>query len=170
MPICKPQALGWQTGPPREFSFCNMKHLVRNTPGKEFPKAKGDDAMINFTHKTQELSLSPEVVKFGQDLPDKKWANNLKGQFEYSTSEYELPNIIYNQLNNTEETLQILVDGNEKINGNLFKAEPQRKRIGFSEHHELSDEEIINEAEKDMKIIEKKVQKTHTIKQPRRTL
>ncbi|MBW0580527.1 hypothetical protein O181_120242, partial [Austropuccinia psidii MF-1] len=103
MPICKPQALGWQTGPPRGMDLCNMATLI-----------------------------------------------------EDSTSEDELTNISYKPINNNKETFQILVDGNEKINGNPFKPKPKKKKVRFSEHHELSDEEIINEIEKDLRIMEER--------------
>ncbi|MBW0563942.1 hypothetical protein O181_103657 [Austropuccinia psidii MF-1] len=93
MPICKPQALGWQTGPPRGMDLCNMATLVRNTPGKKFQNEKGDNTMINLTQKTQDLSISPKSDKFGQDLPNNQWPNNLKRQPEDSISEDELPNI-----------------------------------------------------------------------------
>ncbi|MBW0478790.1 hypothetical protein O181_018505 [Austropuccinia psidii MF-1] len=36
MPLCKPQAIEWQTGPPRGMDLCNIKKLVRNTPGRRF--------------------------------------------------------------------------------------------------------------------------------------
>ncbi|MBW0473577.1 hypothetical protein O181_013292 [Austropuccinia psidii MF-1] len=117
MPICKPQALGWKTGPPR----------LQNT----------------------------------------KWQNNLKRKPEESISEYELPNIFYKPIDNNEETFQILVDVNEKTNGNPFKTKYKRKKARFSEHHELSDEEIINEIEKDLKMMEereKNLQETYHIK------
>ncbi|MBW0522957.1 hypothetical protein O181_062672 [Austropuccinia psidii MF-1] len=124
MPICKPQALGWQTGPPRGMDLCNMATLVRNTPGKKFQNEKRDNTIIK--------------------------------QLEDSTSEDELPNIISQPIDNNEETFQILVDGNEKIRGNPFKTKPKKKKVRFSEHHELSDEEIINEIEKDLRIMEER--------------
>ncbi|MBW0460838.1 hypothetical protein O181_000553 [Austropuccinia psidii MF-1] len=40
MPICKPQALGWHTGPPRGMDICNMAKLVRNNPKKKFQNKK----------------------------------------------------------------------------------------------------------------------------------
>ncbi|MBW0545286.1 hypothetical protein O181_085001 [Austropuccinia psidii MF-1] len=110
--------------------------------------------MINLTQKTQELSISPKSDKFGKDLQNKKWPGNLKGQLQDSTSEDELPNIIYKKIDNNEETFQILVDGNGKIHGNSFKTKPKKKKVKFSEYHELSDEEIINEIEKDLRIME----------------
>ncbi|MBW0465116.1 hypothetical protein O181_004831 [Austropuccinia psidii MF-1] len=76
MPICKPQALGWQTGPPKGIDSCNMEKLVRNTPGKKFQNAKGDNTSIKLTQKTQELSISPKSAKFGQDLQNKKMARH----------------------------------------------------------------------------------------------
>ncbi|MBW0554570.1 hypothetical protein O181_094285 [Austropuccinia psidii MF-1] len=156
MPICKPQALGWQTGPPRGMDSCNMAKLVRNTPGKKYQNAKRDNTIINLTQKTQELSISTKRDKIGQDLQNHKWPNNLKRKIEESISEDELTNIIYKQIDNNEETFQILVDGNEKIHGNLFKTKPKKKKVRFSEHHKLSDEEIINEIEKDFKIMEER--------------
>ncbi|MBW0537079.1 hypothetical protein O181_076794 [Austropuccinia psidii MF-1] len=48
------------------------------------------------------------------------------------------------------------MDANEKINGNPFKTKPKRKEVIFSEHHELSDEGIMNEIEKDLKILEER--------------
>ncbi|MBW0530369.1 hypothetical protein O181_070084 [Austropuccinia psidii MF-1] len=82
MPICKPQALGWQTGPPRGMDLSNMAKLVRNTPGKKFQNAKGDNTIIKLTRKTQDLSISPKRDKIGQDLQNHKWPNNLKRQIE----------------------------------------------------------------------------------------
>ncbi|MBW0521006.1 hypothetical protein O181_060721 [Austropuccinia psidii MF-1] len=137
MPICKLHALGWQTGPPIGMDLCNMKKLVRNTPGKKFQNAKGDNTIIN-------------------DLKNKILPNNLKRKLEDSTSEDELPNVFYNPINETEEIFQILVDGNEKINGNSFTTKTKSKKVRFSEHHELSDEEIINEIEKDFQIMEER--------------
>ncbi|MBW0566038.1 hypothetical protein O181_105753 [Austropuccinia psidii MF-1] len=122
--------------------------------------------MINLTQKTQELSISPKVDKFGPDLQNNQWPNNLKRQLEDTTSEDELPSIVYNPIDNNEENFQILVDGNEKINGNTFKTKTKRKKVRFNEHHELSDEEIINEIEKDFKIMEerdKNLNKTYHI-------
>ncbi|MBW0479187.1 hypothetical protein O181_018902 [Austropuccinia psidii MF-1] len=130
MPISKPQALGWQTGPPRGMDLCNMAKLVRNTPGKK--------------------------EKIGQDLQNHKWPNNFKRQIEESISEDKLPKIIYKPINEAEENFQILVDGKGKINGNPFKTKSKKKKVRFSEHNELSDEEIINEIEKDFKIIEER--------------
>ncbi|MBW0522511.1 hypothetical protein O181_062226 [Austropuccinia psidii MF-1] len=101
-PICKPQALGWQTGPPRGIYLCNMAKLVRNTPGKKLQNAKGDNTIINLTQKTQDLSISPKSDKFGQDLQNNKWPNNLKRKIEELISEVELPNIIYKPSNNNE--------------------------------------------------------------------
>ncbi|MBW0543232.1 hypothetical protein O181_082947 [Austropuccinia psidii MF-1] len=99
---------------------------------------------MKLTRKTQELSISTKRDKFGQDLQNEKWPDNLKRQLEDSTSEDELPNIGYKPINTNKETFQISVDGNEKINGNPFKTKPKRKKVRFSEHHDLSDEEIIN--------------------------
>ncbi|MBW0548839.1 hypothetical protein O181_088554 [Austropuccinia psidii MF-1] len=126
-----------------------MAKLVGNTPGKKFQNEKGDNTMIHLTQKTHDLFISPKSDKFGQDLQNNKWPSNLKRQLEDSTSEDELPNIRYKPINNNKETFQIFVDGNEKINGNPFKTKPKRKKVRFREHHELSDEEIINEIEKD---------------------
>ncbi|MBW0509619.1 hypothetical protein O181_049334 [Austropuccinia psidii MF-1] len=154
MPIWKPQALGWITGPPRGMELCNMAQLMRNTPRKKFQNEKRDNTIMKLTQKTQELSISPKSDKFGQALQNNQLSNNLKRQLEYSTSEDELPNISYKPINTNEETFQILVDENEKINGNPFKPKPKKKKVIFSEHHELSDEEIINEIEKDLKIME----------------
>ncbi|MBW0528490.1 hypothetical protein O181_068205 [Austropuccinia psidii MF-1] len=148
MPICKPQALGWQTGPPRGMDLCNMAQLVRNTPGKNYQNKKRDNTIINLTQNTQELFISPKRDKIGQDLQNNKWPSNLKRQIEESISEDELPNIIYKKIDNNEETFQILVDGNEKIHENPFKTKPKKKEVTFSEHHELSEEEIINEIKK----------------------
>ncbi|MBW0469475.1 hypothetical protein O181_009190 [Austropuccinia psidii MF-1] len=156
MPRCKPQALGWQTGPPRGMDLCNMAKLVRNTPGKKFQNAKRDNTIINLTQKTQHLSISPKSDAFGQDLQNNKWPNHLKRQLEASTSEDESSSIAYKPIDKTEETFQILVDGNEKINGTPFKTKPKRNKVRFSEHHELSDEEILNEIEKDFKIMEER--------------
>ncbi|MBW0500443.1 hypothetical protein O181_040158 [Austropuccinia psidii MF-1] len=71
MPICKPQALGWHTGPHRGMDLCNMKKLVRNTPGKKFQKEKGDNTMINLTKKSHTLSISTKRDRFGKDLQKK---------------------------------------------------------------------------------------------------
>ncbi|MBW0478949.1 hypothetical protein O181_018664 [Austropuccinia psidii MF-1] len=38
--ICKPQALRWQTGPPRGMDFFNMEKLVRHNPKKKFQNKK----------------------------------------------------------------------------------------------------------------------------------
>ncbi|MBW0513688.1 hypothetical protein O181_053403 [Austropuccinia psidii MF-1] len=156
MTICKPQALEWQTGPPRGMDLCNMAKLVRNKPGKKLENAKRDNTMINLTQKTQDLSISPNSDEFGQDLQNTKWPSNLKRQLEDSTPEDELPNISYKPINNNKETFQILVSGNEKIHGNPFKPKPKKNKVRFSEHHELSDEEIINETEKDLRIMEER--------------
>ncbi|MBW0583452.1 hypothetical protein O181_123167 [Austropuccinia psidii MF-1] len=156
MPICKPQALGWQTGPPRGMDLCNMAKLVRNAPGKKYQNAKRDNTIINLTQKTQEFSISPKSDEFGQDLQNKKWPENLKTQLEDSTSEEESPSIVYKPIDNNEETFQILVDGNEKIHGKPFKTKLKKKKVRFSEHNEHSDEEIINEIEKYFKIMEER--------------
>ncbi|MBW0543591.1 hypothetical protein O181_083306 [Austropuccinia psidii MF-1] len=156
MPICKPQALGWQTGPPREMYLCNMEKSSRNTPGKKFQNAKGNNTIINLTQKTQDLSISPKSDKFGQELQNHKWPRKLKRKPEKSIFEDELPNIIYKPIDNNEENFQILVDGNEKIHGNSFKSKSNRKKVRFNEHHELSDEEIINEIEKDLRVMEER--------------
>ncbi|MBW0570380.1 hypothetical protein O181_110095 [Austropuccinia psidii MF-1] len=159
MPICKPQALGWQTGPPRGMDLCNMAKLVRNTPGKKLENAKRDNTMINLTQKTQDLSISPKSDKFGQDLQNNKWPSNLKRQLEDSTSEDELPNISYKPINNNKETFQILVDGNERIHVKPFKPNPKKKKVRFNENNDLSEEEIINEIEKDLRIMEERDKK-----------
>ncbi|MBW0498871.1 hypothetical protein O181_038586 [Austropuccinia psidii MF-1] len=121
MPICKPQALGWQTGPPRGMDLCNMATLVRNTPGKKFQNAKRKNTMMNLTQKTQDLSISPKGDRFGQDLQNNKWPNILKRKLEESISEYESPSIAY------KPTFQILVDGNSKINVNPFATKPKKE-------------------------------------------
>ncbi|MBW0463690.1 hypothetical protein O181_003405 [Austropuccinia psidii MF-1] len=133
-----------------------MEKLVRNTPGKKFQNAKGDNTIIKLTQKPQDLSISPKRDKIGQDLQNHKAPTNLKRKLEESISEDELPNIIHKPIYDNEESFQILVDGNDKINGNPFKTKPKRKTVRFSEHHELSDEEIINEIEKDIKIMEER--------------
>ncbi|MBW0560346.1 hypothetical protein O181_100061, partial [Austropuccinia psidii MF-1] len=125
--------------------------------------AKRDKTTINLTQKTQDLSISPKGDIFDQDLQNIKWPNNLKRQLKDSASEDELPNIIYQPIGNNEENFQILVDGNEKRKGNPFKTKPKRKKFRFSEHHELSDEEIINEIEKDIKIMERINKSKNTI-------
>ncbi|MBW0555245.1 hypothetical protein O181_094960 [Austropuccinia psidii MF-1] len=132
-----------------------MAKLVRNTPGKKFKNGKGDNTIINLTQKTHDLSISPKSDKFGQEL-QKKWQNNLKRQLEESISKDESPSIVYKPINETIETFQILVDGNEKINGNPFKTKPKKKKVRFNEHDELSDGEIINEIEKDLRIMEER--------------
>ncbi|MBW0478199.1 hypothetical protein O181_017914 [Austropuccinia psidii MF-1] len=159
MPICKPQAHGWQTGPPRGMDLCNMAKLVINTPGKKDQNSKRDITIINLTQKTQELYISPKGDKSGQDLQNSQWKNNLKRQPEDQISENESPNIVYKPIDNSEETFQILVDGNVKINGNPLKTKPKRKKVRFCEHHELSDEEAINEIEKYFKIMEERDKK-----------
>ncbi|MBW0485554.1 hypothetical protein O181_025269 [Austropuccinia psidii MF-1] len=133
-----------------------MAKLVRNNPGNKYQNAKRDNTIINLTQKTQDLFISPKSDKFGQDLQNKKWPDNLKRKLEDSTSEDELPNLSYKPINTNEKTFHILVNGNEKINGNHFKTKPKRKKVRFSKHNELSDEEIINEIEKDFKIMEEK--------------
>ncbi|MBW0466368.1 hypothetical protein O181_006083 [Austropuccinia psidii MF-1] len=142
-----------------------METLVRNTPEKKFQNAKRNNTMINFTQKTQELSISPKGDECGQDLQNNKCSNNIKRQLEGSTSEDELLNIIYNSINNNKEACQILVDENEKISGNPSKTKPKRKKVRFSDHHDLSDKEIIDEIKKDFKITEEKDKnsKKHTI-------
>ncbi|MBW0572117.1 hypothetical protein O181_111832 [Austropuccinia psidii MF-1] len=156
MPICEPQPLGWQTCPPRGIDLCNIEKLVRNTPGRKFQNEKGDTTIIRLTQKTQDLSISPKRDKIGQDLQNHKWPNNLKRKIEESISEDELPKIVYKQIDNNEEIFQILVDGYDKINGNPFKDKPKRKKVRFSEPHELSDEEMINEIEKYFQIMEER--------------
>ncbi|MBW0573487.1 hypothetical protein O181_113202 [Austropuccinia psidii MF-1] len=128
MPICKPQALGWQTGPPRGMDFCNMAKLVRNTTGEKYQNAKRDNTIINLTQKTQVLSICAKSDEFGQYLQNKKWPDNLKRQLEDSTSEEESPSTVYKPIDNNEETFHILVDGNEKIHGNPFKLNPKRRK------------------------------------------
>ncbi|MBW0524735.1 hypothetical protein O181_064450 [Austropuccinia psidii MF-1] len=150
-----------------------MAELVRNTPGNRFQNEKGDNTIIDLTQKTQNLSISSKSDKFGQYGQNKKCPNNLKRQLEQSISEYELPSIIYKPIANNKENFQILVDEKGKINGNPFKTKYKRKKVRFSEHHELSDEEIINEIERYFKIIEerdKKLQDTHHISFLDRTL
>ncbi|MBW0562746.1 hypothetical protein O181_102461 [Austropuccinia psidii MF-1] len=83
-------------------------------------------------------------------------AKQPQNEIEESISEDELPNIIYKKIDNNEEIFHILVDGNNKINGNPFKTKPKRKKVRFSEHHELSDGEIIDEIEKDFEIMEER--------------
>ncbi|MBW0567078.1 hypothetical protein O181_106793 [Austropuccinia psidii MF-1] len=121
-----------------------MAKLVRNTPGKKDQNSKRDITIINLPQKTQYLSISLNSDKCGHDIINRKCKNNLKRQLEDSSSQDELPNIIYQPINKTEETFQIFVDGNEKINGNPFKTKPKKKKVRFSEHHKLSEEEIIN--------------------------
>ncbi|MBW0540518.1 hypothetical protein O181_080233 [Austropuccinia psidii MF-1] len=129
MPICKPQALGWQTGPPRGMDLCNMEKLVRSNQKKKLSNKKRDNTIMKLTQKTQELPISPKSDEFGQDLQNKKWHDNLKRQLED-----KLPNISYKPINTNKETFQILVDGNEKINGNPFKIKPKRKKFRFSDN------------------------------------
>ncbi|MBW0540630.1 hypothetical protein O181_080345 [Austropuccinia psidii MF-1] len=105
MPICKPQALGWQKGPPRGMNLCNMGKFVINTPGKNFNNAKGDNTIINLTQKTHELSIAPKSDEFGQVLQNNQWSNKLKRQLEDSTSEDELPNISYKLISTNRRTL-----------------------------------------------------------------
>ncbi|MBW0522767.1 hypothetical protein O181_062482 [Austropuccinia psidii MF-1] len=40
IPVCKPQALGWQPGPPRGMNSCNMAKLVRTPQEKSFKMKK----------------------------------------------------------------------------------------------------------------------------------
>ncbi|MBW0466718.1 hypothetical protein O181_006433 [Austropuccinia psidii MF-1] len=82
MPICKPQAIGWQNGPPGGMHLCNMAKLVRNTPGKKFQNAKRDNTIIKLTQKTQDLSISQKSDKFGQDLQTHNWPKSLKRKLE----------------------------------------------------------------------------------------
>ncbi|MBW0541037.1 hypothetical protein O181_080752 [Austropuccinia psidii MF-1] len=89
--------------------------------------------MINLTQNTQELSIPPKRDKFGQDLQSHKWPNNLKRKIEELISEDELPNIIYKKIGDNEESFQILVDGNDKTNGNPFETKPKRKKFRFSD-------------------------------------
>ncbi|MBW0553465.1 hypothetical protein O181_093180 [Austropuccinia psidii MF-1] len=77
-------------------------------------------------------------------------------KLEDSTFEDELPSIIYKPINKTEGTFQFLMDGNEKTNGNTLKTKRKRKKVRFSENHELSGEEIINLMEKYIKTIEER--------------
>ncbi|MBW0525743.1 hypothetical protein O181_065458 [Austropuccinia psidii MF-1] len=143
-----------------------MAKLVRNNPGNTAQNVRRDNTIINLTQKTTELSISPKSDKCGPALQNKKWQNNLKRQLEDSTSDNELPNISYKPIGKNEKTIQTLVDGNEKINRNPFKTKLKRKKVRFSEHHELSDEEIINEIKKDLKIMEardKKLKETYHI-------
>ncbi|MBW0549259.1 hypothetical protein O181_088974 [Austropuccinia psidii MF-1] len=143
MPICKPQEIGWKTGPPRGMDLYNMEKLFINTPGNKSQKKKRENTIINLTQKTQGLSISPKSDNFD-----------------------ESPSIVYKPIDNKEENFQILVDGNDKINGNPFKTKPKSEKVRFSKHHELSDEEIINEIEKDLSIMEerdKKVKDTYHI-------
>ncbi|MBW0474714.1 hypothetical protein O181_014429 [Austropuccinia psidii MF-1] len=156
MPICKPQAVGRQTGPPKGMDLCNMDKLVINNPKKKFQNNKREKTIMKLTQKVQELSISPKSDKFGPALQIKKWPKNLKRQLEDSKSEDELPNMSYKPINTNKETFQILVEGNKKISGNPFKNKPQSNKVRFSKHHELSDEEIINEIEKDFKIMEER--------------
>ncbi|MBW0540759.1 hypothetical protein O181_080474 [Austropuccinia psidii MF-1] len=100
--------------------------------------------------------MPPKRDKIGQYSQNFKWPNNLKRKIEDSISEDELPNIIYKKIDNNEEIFQILVGGNDKMNRSPFKTKPKRKKVRFSEHHELSDEEIINEIEKDFEIMEER--------------
>ncbi|MBW0579416.1 hypothetical protein O181_119131 [Austropuccinia psidii MF-1] len=52
MRICKPQALGWQTVPPRGMDLCNMEKLVRTNPKKKFQNKKRANTIIKLTQKT----------------------------------------------------------------------------------------------------------------------
>ncbi|MBW0570625.1 hypothetical protein O181_110340 [Austropuccinia psidii MF-1] len=99
---------------------------------------------MKLTEKTQGLSISPKSDKFGQDLQNHKWSNNLQRKVEDSNSEDESPSIIHKPINRTEENFKIMVDENEKITGNPFKTKPKKKKFRFSQHHELSDEESID--------------------------
>ncbi|MBW0464219.1 hypothetical protein O181_003934 [Austropuccinia psidii MF-1] len=148
MPLFKPQEIEWKTGPPSGMDLCNMGKLARNTPGEKLPNAKRENTIINLVYKTQELAISPKMDEFYQKLQNTKRPNNLKKNPEDFSSEDELPRIIYKQITNNEETFQILVDRNEKINVNPSKTKQQRQTVRFSQHHELSDEEIIYEIEK----------------------
>ncbi|MBW0483265.1 hypothetical protein O181_022980 [Austropuccinia psidii MF-1] len=73
IPVCKPQALGWHTGPSRGMDSCNMARLVRKTAGKKLQNEKRDNTIVNLTQKTQDLSISPKSNKFGQDFQNNKW-------------------------------------------------------------------------------------------------
>ncbi|MBW0478184.1 hypothetical protein O181_017899 [Austropuccinia psidii MF-1] len=132
-----------------------MAKLIRNTPGKVFKNAKRDNTINELTQKNQELSISSKRDKFAQNLQNHKWPINLKRQIEEAISEDELPKIIYQQIDNNEETFQIFLDGNEKINGKTFTTKPNEKKVRFSENHELSDGEIINEIEKNSELWKK---------------
>ncbi|MBW0518645.1 hypothetical protein O181_058360 [Austropuccinia psidii MF-1] len=156
MPICKPQALGWQTGPPRGMVLCNMAKLVRNKPGKKNQNGKRDNTMINLTQETQELCIFTKFDKFGPDLQNNQWPNTLKRQLEEPTSEDELPSIANKLIDINEETFHILVDGIEKINGHPFKSKTKRQQVRFSENHDFTEAETTNEIEKDSKIMEKR--------------
>ncbi|MBW0507937.1 hypothetical protein O181_047652 [Austropuccinia psidii MF-1] len=138
------------------MNLCKIARLVRNAPRNKVQNARRHNTIINLTQKTQELSISPKGDQFAQDLQKNKWPNNLKRQIEESISEDELHNIIYKPIYNNEEIFWILVDGNDKINGNPFKTKPKRKKRRLSKHHQLSDEEIINEIEKYFKIMEER--------------
>ncbi|MBW0475127.1 hypothetical protein O181_014842 [Austropuccinia psidii MF-1] len=138
MPICEPQALGWQTSPPRRMDLCSMEKLVIITARKQYQVSKGENTILNLTQKTHELSISAKCYKFGQELQKNQWPNNLKRQLEDTTSEDQSPSIISKTINKTEETFQILV------NGNPFKTKHKINKVRFGEHHELSDDDIIN--------------------------
>ncbi|MBW0522233.1 hypothetical protein O181_061948 [Austropuccinia psidii MF-1] len=103
IPLCKPQAIGWQTGPPREIALCIMAKLVINTPRKKLQNAKQENTMIKLTQRTQELCISPNHDEFNPKLGNIKWTENLKQQPEYPSSSNESPKMIYKTITNNSK-------------------------------------------------------------------
>ncbi|MBW0540288.1 hypothetical protein O181_080003 [Austropuccinia psidii MF-1] len=139
-----------------EWIYAIWQNWSEITQKRIFKIKKRDNTIVKLSQKTQELSISPKSDKFGQDLQNHKWPEKLKRQLEDSTFKDKLPNISYKPINTNKETFQILVDGNEKIYGDTLKTKPKKNKVRFSENHELSDGENINEIEKDLIIMEER--------------
>ncbi|MBW0572629.1 hypothetical protein O181_112344 [Austropuccinia psidii MF-1] len=115
-------------------------NIAQKYPRKEVSKCRKEQYHDKFDPEDPRVIHISKSDECGQDFQNNKWPNSLKRQIEELISENELPNIIYKKIDNNEEIFQMLVDGNEKINGNPFKTKPKRKKVRSSEHHELSHE------------------------------
>ncbi|MBW0540185.1 hypothetical protein O181_079900 [Austropuccinia psidii MF-1] len=98
MPICKPQALGWQTGPPGGMNLCNIAKLVRKKAKKKSQDEKGDNTMMKLTYKTKELSISPKSGEFGHDLQNKNGQTTSKDSLKTQPLKMNHPIYVPSQL------------------------------------------------------------------------
>ncbi|MBW0460441.1 hypothetical protein O181_000156 [Austropuccinia psidii MF-1] len=72
-------------------------------PRKEVSKCKKRQYHNQFNPEDPRFIHIHKSDRFGQDLQNKKWPNNLKIQLKESISKDELPNIIQMPIANNEE-------------------------------------------------------------------